>query len=330
MTNSGELVAMIEAAENSKLLSRADSSTKRTAIVAEIRAVLRSDLKALCRLLPADRVSAVFSFFYYLRTESISPVSGAKDMYQYFAEAATKETPITVITWDCPGCAAPYLAEGEITRKPLDTEAGARETLLRRRFVTRSELAFPLLQTIDKMQQTIPINFLLITAGLNAFTYYPQSVQSGGQKEAAERAVRLFTRQYQQWANTTFGKLSFPVATDINLYPVEPNSKYWQIYRSVLSGEIPIPQFVLNRQMEINERLSQPLGLNNTPAASSLATRVVAAYAAEGVILDDLKPKLGNIIIAATEAISVYFQRSNFARQYLGLKPIPTFYTLYD
>ncbi len=326
----GAISELIEAADNRKLLLRAESNSKRDLITRETRVSLRSDLKSLQKSLPSNQLIEAFSFFYYLRTESISPVSGVKEMYQYFAQAATKQTPISVITWDCPGCAEPYVVDGEITRDPLDSEAGAKETLLRRRFVTRSELAIPLLQTIDQIQQSIPINFFLITAGLNAQTYYPKSVETAEQQAAALTAVGLFTREYQVWANTAFGKLSFPVVPDLSIYPLKSDSRYWQIYRDVMQGKIPIPEFVLKKQMEINERITQPLGLNNSPQAQVLAKRVIASYAAEGVILEDLKPKLGNIIIAATEAVSVYFQRTNFVRRYLGLKPIPTFYTLYD
>lgn len=176
----------------------------------------------------------------------------------------------------------------------------------------------------------MPINFCLITAGLNAKTYYPKSTSSPIKQESASKAVRLFTNEYQKWANTTFGRLSFPIVTDLNLYPLASDSQYWKIYEMIMQEEIPIPEFIMKKQMEINERITEPLFLNNTPEAKLLAKRVIAAYGAEGVILDELRPKLGNIIIAATEAISVYFQRSNFARQYLGLKLLPTFYTLYD
>ena len=144
--NMDGLIKLIEAAENSKLLSRAVSAAKRASIAAETKTLLKTDLKGLQRLLPATEIGRVFPFFYYLRTESVSPVSGVKEMYQYFAEAKAKQTPISIITWDCPGCATPYVVNGEITRDPLDTEAGARETLQRRRFVTRSELALKLLQ----------------------------------------------------------------------------------------------------------------------------------------------------------------------------------------
>ncbi len=326
-SNMDELTKIIEAAENSKLLSSAKNPQ---ACNIEVRSQLRSDLKSLSRILPPDYVFKIFKFFYYLRTESVSPVSGVKDMYEYFAKAVTGKMPMSIITWDCPGCAEPYITGGEIIRDPLDTKAGAITTLQRRRFVTRSNLANDLLKAIDPLQDEIPINFLLITAGLNAKTYYPKSVNTLIKKESAAKAVRLFTGEYQKWADITFGKLSFPIVTDLNLYPLAPDSQYWKIYEMIISGKIPIPEFILKKQMEINERITEPLSLNNTPQAELLARRVIAAYGAEGVILDELKPKLGNIIIAATEAISVYFQRSNFARQYLGMKPLPTFYTLYD
>ncbi len=327
ITNTDKLTKLIETAENRKLLSRAKNPQSCNL---EVRSQLRSDIKSLSRLVPQDSLNKIFTFFYYLRTESVSPVSGIKDMYDYFAKASIDKTPISIITWDCPGCAEPYLVDGEITRDPLDTEEGAIVTLRRRRFVTRSDLTKNLLKIIDPLQNEMPINFLLITAGLNAKTYYPKSVETRKKEESASRAVGLFSREYQRWANNTFGSLSFPIVTDLNLYPLAPDSQYWKIYEMIMSGKVPIPEFIIKKQMEINERITAPLSLNNTPQAELLAKRVIAAYGAEGVILDELKPKLGNIIIAATEAISVYFQRSNFARQFLGLKPLPTFYTLYD
>ena len=327
ITQIDKLTRLIETAENRKLLSRVKNPL---ACNLEVRSQLQSDLRSLKRMLPSDYLDKVFSFFFYLRTESVSPASGVKDMYEYFAKSVIEKVKISIITWDCPGCAEPYVVDGEITRNPLDTEIGAVTTLQRRRFVTRSDLAKDLLKIIDPLQEDIPINFYLITAGLNAKTYYPKSVASPMKQESASKAVGLFTNEYQKWANTTFGKLSFPIVTDLNLYPLAPDSQYWRIYEKIVLEEIPIPEFVMKKQMEINERITGPLSLNNTLEAKLLAKRVIAAYGAEGVILDELKPRLGNIIIAATEAISVYYQRSNFARQYLGLKPLPTFYTLYD
>lgn len=325
----------IENATNSKLTQRAKTPEKAREIPGRIKEMLRQDLKKLDRLIPADKLTSAFNFFYYLRTQSVAEVSGADLIGQYLSEAAKDQNPvpITILSWDCPGFGKPYLNNGEITRDPQFDAESIQATIQRRRLIERAGLQKDLLQVVRTIKSDLPIEYVVLTSGLDIKAYYPTSTVLEAEGDTAiEKATQRFIKPYSQVFKKSVEPYDPQVILDLEVYPkiLDPQSDFWKVYNDILSGRIPIPEFVLKTQMEINKRITDQIDMSQTPQAEFLAKRVIAAYGAEGFYLDKLTPTYGNIIIAASEAISVYYQRANFARKFLGLKSIPTFYTLYE
>lgn len=321
---------LIRSATNTKLREKCPTDQEKRIVDERIRGLLLKDWETIKKITPIKDQFAVFKFFYYLRTNSVAEPSGINRMGTYFAEACVAGTPITILSWDCPGSNEPLIINGEITRYPQTETERIVETVNRRRFVQRIELGKQLLETVDTVKTALPVEFVIITAGNNSFTVYPNSTRTCTEVIAAENGAREFNQRYDEKLRES--GINVPVFCDLDVYEGlrDPNSLFWQIYRQVMDGIIPIPPYILQKQLEIIARITDPLGLTGTKEAERLAKRVIAAYGAEGVILDYLKPVFGNIIIAATEAISVYYQRTNFCRKYFGIPEIPTFYTLYD